>query len=231
MRYGSWFRLLDFPQPPILRDDCSISPFVRPQELSNCHVTSESADVLFADGNILKSQSVISCKSLLTDTFGQPPSLPVKAPLSTRFYAKARRYDTIGFLFSRIWICQDVPMISTKAIWFLGSIHISAAKNTIFPRFLAIFPRFLFPLTTLGFAQGASPELDAVAVHQGLQGLLAARRLQEAQEWQQRLQQLGLRQLELLGKKMRPQSRRMGNGGRVGDGFFLAAAWVIVRIH
>lgn len=40
-----------------------------------------------------------------------------------------------------------------------------------------------------------SPDLDAVAVHAGLQGLLAARRLLEAQEWQQRMQQLGLRSL------------------------------------
>ena len=63
---------------------------------------------------------------------------------------------------------------------------------------------------SVGCRLGRSPDLDAVAVHAGLQGLLAARRLLEAQEWQQRMQQLGLRQLELLGKD--------GSGGRSGWG-------------
>eukprot|EP00435_Cladocopium_sp_Y103_P027299 s1704_g6.t1 len=48
--------------------------------------------------------------------------------------------------------------------------------------------------------EGRSPALDAVAVTAGLQGLLLAGRLLETQRWQQRIQQLGLRQLKLLGK-------------------------------
>ena len=95
---------------------------------------------------------------------------------------------------------HDLP----KNRWFLRSIHMFAAKNTMFSH--VCVPTFW----SVGCRLGRSPDLDAVAVHAGLQGLLAARRLLEAQEWQQRMQQLGLRQLEPLGKD--------GSGGRSGWG-------------
>ena len=73
-----------------------------------------------------------------------------------------------------------------------------------FPR--CFFPRFpCFPLWDVAPGRSRAPDalaaLDAVAVAAGLRGMLLAQDLREARQWQQRMQHLGLGQLELLGKK------------------------------
>ena len=135
----------------------------------------------------------ICTRTTIADAFGQSPPLPVSGPPFLMV-----DYHFIGHVCWRTWICrQCIPMISPKILGFFVQstcLLLKMAKHTIFSQ--VFVPTFW----TVGCRLGRSPDLDAVAVHAGLQGLLAARRLREAQEWQQRMQQLGLRQLELLGK-------------------------------